>query len=138
MRFLAVVTPLSIYNGCSTWKTFWEEMFTDKENLFLAVDMKNCGRRNVRKQKGIRGSENYITLKKHNEIRGSDKNVTLEISSKFDNLDKMKITSLESKGKLEGSGKGLITSLVFKVNAIPQRQKKGKVCHQKCQQEGNF
>ena len=50
----------------------------------LAVDMKNCDRRNVRK---------------HKEIRGSDKYVTLDISSKFDSLDKMKITSSESKGK---------------------------------------
>ena len=74
MRFLAVVTPLYIYDGCSTWKTFWEGKFTGKENLFLAADMKNCGRRNVRK---------------HKEIRGSDKYVTLDISSKFDSLDKM-------------------------------------------------
>ena len=41
MKFLAVVTPPSIYHGCSTQKTFWEENFTGKENLFLAVDMKN-------------------------------------------------------------------------------------------------
>ena len=85
MKFLAAVTPLSIYHGCSTWKTFWEEKFTGKENLFLAVDMKNCGHSNVRK---------------HKEIRCSDKYITLDISSKFDSLDKMKITSSESKGKL--------------------------------------
>ena len=66
--------------------------------MFLAVDIKHCGPRNVGK---------------HNEIRGSDKYVTLDISSKFDSLDKMKITSSESKGKLERSGKGLITSLGF-------------------------
>ena len=41
MKLLAVVTPPSIYHGCSTQKTFWEEKFTGKENLFLAVDMKN-------------------------------------------------------------------------------------------------
>ena len=46
--------------------------------MFLAVDMKNCGRRNVRK---------------HKEIRGSDKYVALDVSSKFDSLEKMKITS---------------------------------------------
>ena len=40
MKFLAVVTPLSIYHGCSTRKTFWEEKFTGKESVFLAVDMK--------------------------------------------------------------------------------------------------
>ena len=39
MKFLAVVTPPSIYHGCSTRKTFWEEKFTGKDNLFLAVDM---------------------------------------------------------------------------------------------------
>ena len=104
MNILSVVTPPSIYHGCSTRKTFWEEKFTGKENLFLAVDMKNCGRRNVRK---------------HKEIMGSDKYVTLEISSKFDSLDKMKITSSESKGKLERSGKGLITSLGFKAKVRP-------------------
>ena len=99
MKFLAVVTPTSIYHGCSTWKTFWEEKFTGKEMIFLSVNMKNYGRHNVRK---------------HKEIKGSDKYVNLDISLKFDNLDKMKITSSESKGTLERSGKGLITSLVFK------------------------
>ena len=43
MNFLVVVTPPSIYYGCSTGKTFWEEKFTGKENLFLTVDMQNCG-----------------------------------------------------------------------------------------------
>ena len=47
--------------------------------------MKNCGRRNVKKHKEIKGSDNYVTL---------------GISLKFDSLDKMKITSSESKGKL--------------------------------------
>ena len=31
MKLLEVVTPPSIYNGCSTRKTFWEEKFTGKE-----------------------------------------------------------------------------------------------------------
>ena len=65
---------------------FWEEKFTGEEKLFSAVNMKNCGRRNVRK---------------HKEINGSDKCVTLDIAFKFDNLDKMKITYSESKGILE-------------------------------------
>ena len=86
MKFLVVVTPPSIYHGCSTRKTFWEENFTYKEDLFLCVNMKNCGRRKVRK---------------HKEIKGSDKYVTLDISSKFDSLNKMETTSSESKGKLE-------------------------------------
>ena len=108
MKFLAVVTPPSIYHGCSTRKTFWEEKFTDKEDLFLSVNMKNCGRHNVRK---------------HKEITGSNKYVTLDISSKFESLDKMKITSSESKEKLERSGKGLITSLGFKTKARSKNYK---------------
>ena len=111
MKLLAVVTPPSIYHGCSIRKTLWEEKFTGKENLFLAVDMKNCGCRNVRK---------------HKEIRGSDKYVTLDISSKFDNLDNMKITLLESKVKLETSGKGLITYLGFKTKARSQKCKRAR------------
>ena len=117
MKLLAVVTPPSIYHGCSTWKTFWEENFTGNENLFLAVNMKNGGRCNVWK---------------HKEIKGSEKYVTLDISSKFDSLDKMKITFSESKGKLERSGKGLITSLGFKTKARFANIQKGKVCHRKC------
>ena len=66
------------------------------------MNIKNCGRRNVRKHKEIRGSDKYVTLKKHKEIRGSDKYVTLDISSKFDSLNKMKITSSDSNGNLEG------------------------------------
>ena len=67
--------------------------------------MKNCGNCNVRK---------------HKDIKGSDKYVTLEISPKFDSLDKMKISSSESKGKLERSEKGFITSLGFKTKARSQ------------------
>ena len=62
MKLLVVVTQPSIYHGCSTRKTFWEEKFTGKENLFLAVKMKNCVRHNVRKQKEIKGSDKYATL----------------------------------------------------------------------------
>ena len=50
------------------------------------MNMKNCGRRKVRK---------------HKEIKGSDNIVTLNISEKFDSLNKMKTTISESKGKLE-------------------------------------
>ena len=85
MKFLVVVTPPSIYHGCSTRKTFWEEMFRGKKDLFKSVNMKNCGCRKVRK---------------HKEIKGSDNIVTLNISTKFDSLNKMKTTSSESKGKL--------------------------------------
>ena len=91
--------------------------------MFLAIDMKICGRHNGSKHNEIRGSDNYFTLKKHKEIRGSDKYVTLDSSSKFDSLDKMKITSSESKGILERSGKGLITSLGFKTKPRSQKYK---------------
>ena len=90
------------------------------------MNMKNCGSRNVRENKEIRGSDKYVTLKKHKEIRGSDKYVTLDISSKFDSLDKMNITSSESKGKFERSGKGLITSLGFKTKSRSQKYKKAR------------
>ena len=81
-KLLSVVTPPSIYHGCSTRKTFWEKKFTGKENLFLSVNTNVFCRRNVREQK---------------EIKGSDKNVILDILSKFDSLDKMKIiTSIPS------------------------------------------
>ena len=91
--------------------------------MFLSVNMKNCVNRNVRKHKEIRGSDKYINLKKHKEIRGSDKYITLDISSMFDCLDKMKITSSESKGKLERSGEVLMTSLGFKTKARSQKYK---------------
>ena len=71
--------------------------------MFLVVDMKNCGRRNVRKHREIKDRDKYVTLKRHHEIRGSEKYTNLNISSKFDSLDKMKITSSESKGKLKRS-----------------------------------
>ena len=48
MKLIAVVTPPSIYHGCSTWKMFWDGKFTGEEKLFLAVNMKKCGRCNVR------------------------------------------------------------------------------------------
>ena len=63
------------------------------------MNIKNCGRRKVRK---------------HKEIKGSDKYVTLDISSKFDSLDKMKTISSKSKEKLERPGKGLVNSLGIK------------------------
>ena len=83
MKLPAVVTPPSIYRGYSTRKTLWEEKFTLGD--FTAVNMKNCGCSNVRK---------------HREIKSSDKYVTLYISLKFDSLDKMIITSSESKDNL--------------------------------------
>ena len=57
IKLLAFVTPPSIYHGCSTQKTFWEENFTVDKKLFSAVNTKKFGRRNVRKHREIRGSD---------------------------------------------------------------------------------
>ena len=73
--------------------------------------MKNCGRRKVRKPKYIKGSDKYATL---------------NISSKFYSLEKMKNTSSESKGKLERSGKGLVTALDFKTKVRFRKSTKRK------------
>ena len=73
--------------------------------------MKNCGCRNVRK---------------HRNIKGSEKNVTLEKSLKFYSLDKMKITSSDSKETLGRSGKGLINFLGFKAKVRSHKYKKAR------------
>ena len=78
MKILAVVTQLSIYHGCYTWKTFWEEHFTPSE--FAPAKIKNCGCYNFRKHMEIKNGENYITL---------------DISLTFGSLDNMIITSSE-------------------------------------------
>ena len=113
MKLLAVVTPLSIYHRCYTWKTFLEEHLIGEEMFtlgdFSAVNMKNCGCYNV---------------SKHRDIKGSDKYVTLEISLTFGSLDKMKITSLDPKDNLGRSGKGLITYLSISTKARPKKYKK--------------
>ena len=82
MKLLAGVKTPSMYHGWSTRKTFWEDKFTLGE--FSAMNMKNCGRRNVRKNMDIKASEKYVTL---------------DISLKTDSIDKMKIKSSESKEK---------------------------------------
>ena len=95
MKILVFATPTSIYHGCSSRKTFWEEKFTGKKQFFFeSMNMRNCGQRKVRKQKEIKGSDKCVTLNMY-EI--------LNISEKFDDLDKMETTSSESKVKMEGS-----------------------------------
>ena len=111
MKFLAVLTPPSIYHSCSTRKTFWEERFTGEGKLFKAMSMKNCGCHNVRK---------------HTEIKGGDKYVKLDILLKFHSLDKMKITLSESKDNLVRSVKGLITSLGIKAKVRPHKYKNSR------------
>ena len=75
MKLQAVVTPLSIYHGCPTQKTFWDEIFTQ-------ANMKNCGCHNVRKYRETKKSEQYIIL---------------EIYFNFLNLNNMKIKYSEPK-----------------------------------------
>ena len=50
----------------------------------------------------------------------------MDISSKFDSLEKMKITSSESKVELERSVKELITSLGFMTKARSQKYKNSR------------
>ena len=114
MKFLVVVTPSSIYHGCSTQKIFLEETFTGKQDLFKSVNMKNFGQHNVRKHKEIKGSDKCVTLNMY-EI--------LNISEKFDDLDKMETTSSESKVELERSGKGLVTALALKTKGRSKNTK---------------
>ena len=61
MKSLAVVTPPSIYHGCSTRKIFWKEKFTP-------VHMRSCGHCNMRKHKEIKNDEQYISLDIHLEL----------------------------------------------------------------------
>ena len=112
MKFLVVVTPPSIYHGCSTRKTFWEENFTGKQDLFESMNMKNCGQRNFRKHKEIKGSDKCVTLNIY-EI--------LNISENVDDLNKMETTSSESKVELERPGKGLVTALDLKTKARSEK-----------------
>ena len=70
--------------------------------------MKNCDHRNVRK---------------HVEIKGSDKYVILDIWLKFDSLNKMKITSSESKDNSVRSVKGVMTYMDFKAKVRPHKYK---------------
>ena len=64
--------------------------------------------------------------RKHREIKGSDKYVTLDIFLKYDSLENIKITYLESKDNLGISGKGLLTSLGLKAKARPKKYKKAR------------
>ena len=77
MNIPAVVTPPSIYHGCSTRKKFWEEHFTLGE--LSPVNMKCFGRRNVRKHREIKDSDKYIILDillKYKRMRRSGESVT--------------------------------------------------------------
>ena len=118
MKFLVIVAPPSIYHGCSTRKTFWEGKFTvKKQDLFVSVNMRNCGQRNVKKHKEIKDSDERVTLNMY-EI--------LKISEKFDDLENMETTSLESKVRMEGSGNWLVTALALKNKARSKKYKNSR------------
>ena len=76
--------------------------------------MRNCGQRNVSKHRDIKDSDERVTL---------NMNAILKISEEFDNLNKMKTTSSESKRKLGRSGKGLVTDLALKTKVRSKNTK---------------
>ena len=73
MKFLVVVTSPYIYHGFSTRKTFWEEKFTGKKDLFESVNMKNFGRCKVRKHNDIKGSDKCVTMNIYDILNISEK-----------------------------------------------------------------
>ena len=91
MNFLEVVTPPSIYHGCYTQETLWEEKFTP-------VNMKICGHNDFRK---------------HKEINNSDQYSAFEIYLGIDGLNKREVTSSGSVNYVGRSGKGLNISLAL-------------------------
>ena len=106
MKFIEVVTPPpDIYHDFSIWKTL-------REYKFIPVNIKNCGRRNVRK---------------HREMKIGDQYIILNISSKLDCMDKREVTSLKIKDYMVISGKGLTTSLALSTKS--PNKKKVKVFH---------
>ena len=127
MNFLAVVTSLSIYHGCSARKTFWELKFIGEEKFtlceFSAANMKNCGHQNV---------------SKHREIKGGNKYVTLGILLNFGSLNKMRIISSYPKDNLYGLVKWVDYLSGSQDQNKAKEIQKGKVCHRKCHYEGPF
>ena len=109
MNLLVVVTPLSIYRGCSTRKKFLVEEFSLDD--FTPVNMKCFGCRNYRKHRGIKNGYNYITL-----------GIYLKVGS----MNNMKIKSSEPKYYLGISGKRLITSLDPKTISSSRKNKKAR------------
>ena len=59
---------------------------------WLVVNMRNCGKRNLRKHREIKDSDERVTLKAYKNMYE-----ILKFSEKFNNLDKMETTSSESR-----------------------------------------
>ena len=94
---------------------FWEEKFTDQQDLFEYLNMKKCGRRKVKKHKEIKGSDKYVTLNIYDILNNSEK---------FDDLNKMETTSSESKVEFERSGKRLVIALDLKTKERSKNTKR--------------
>ena len=80
---------------------FWEDKFTP-------VNMKSCGRRNVRKHRDINNGEQYIAL---------------HISLDIDFPEKREVNFSKSRGYMGISGKGVITFLTIRTKS-PNKKKK--------------
>ena len=72
------------------------------------MNMRNYVKRNFMKHREIKDSDERVALKAYENMYE-----ILKFSEKFDNLDKMETTYLESKVKMEGSGKWLVTALAL-------------------------
>ena len=87
--------------------------------MFEPVNMRNCGKRNFRKHREIKDSDERVTLKAYEHMYE-----IFKFSEKFDNLDKMETTSSESKVKMKGSGKWLVTAMALKTKARSTKYKR--------------
>ena len=126
MKFLVFVTPPSIYHGCSTRKSFWEENFTGKQAFLKSVSMKSVGvakLRNTRRSRVVTNVSPWIFMifEYLREVWQSeqDGNHIFRVKSKIGEIR-------------EGVGNRYEYQDQSKVGKI----QKGKVCHQKCQNEG--
>ena len=122
MKFLVVVTPPSIYHGCSTQKTFWEEKFTGKEYCFCLwtwriVVVEKLG--NTRRSRVATKLSPWI----------SHQSLTVWTRWK---------PHLQSQKKIGNIRKGVLYGSDFQDQSKVVKIQKGKVCHWKCQWEGPF
>ena len=62
MKLLSVITPPSIYHGCSKRKMLLEVNFTAEEKLSSDVNINKLGCHNVRKHREIKGGDKYVIL----------------------------------------------------------------------------
>ena len=77
-----------------------------RSKIFEPVNMRNCGKRNVRKHKEFKKGDERVTNENKYEI--------LEILEKFGILDMMETTSSGTKAKLGRSGKVLVIALTLR------------------------